>query len=256
MTGLRTAGIDLASQDKNTGCCVIEWSTNPRVVTFLESGCDDRTLIEQTRGATVIGIDAPLGWPKPFVAALRELTEQGTWPKDYLHQRDLKNYRYRTTDLWLSDPKGLDLRLPLSVSTDLIAVPAMRAASLRSQLAPDPLGERTRSIIEIYPAAALAQWGLTSSKYKGREHRENRAHLVENFLSGTEAFLRLSQSQVAQCLENDNSFDALVGAVVARMALIDELIEPIPLQHRDIALYEGWITVPVENSLSKLAQRL
>src|SRR5207253_2236918 len=72
----------------------------------------------------------------------------------------LHQLRFRATDFAVHERTG---RWPLSVSSDLIAVPALRAARL--------FGAHDRSgagvLVEVYPAAALRIWGFSTRGYKG-----------------------------------------------------------------------------------------
>jgi Protein of unknown function (DUF429) len=80
-----------------------------------------------------LGIDVPLGWPIAFGEAVAQHSREGTWPETYRHA-DLDAYRYRRTDLHVWRTAGL---APLSVSTDRIGIPAMRAAGLLAAVAPE-----------------------------------------------------------------------------------------------------------------------
>jgi Protein of unknown function (DUF429) len=58
---------------------------------------------------------------------------------------------------------------PLSVSSNLLAICAMRCAHLLVELAGEGALDRTGAglVAEVYPAAALRQWGLDPRGYKG-----------------------------------------------------------------------------------------
>ena len=70
----------------------------------------------------------------------------------------------------------------MSVSSDLIAVPAWRCMGLL-----DRLGVNDRAggdgAFEVYPAAALCAWGLRSRGYKGPKAGERRSALVDDLLA-------------------------------------------------------------------------
>ena len=123
-----TAGVDFASQASNTATCSITWTSAEAVITELTSSCDDNFILELVSRVTKVGIDVPLGWPSPFVEALRMHAHDGSWPANYEHVTNLKDYRLRSTDNWVHET--LKLPLPLSVATDRIAIPTMRAAAL------------------------------------------------------------------------------------------------------------------------------
>lgn len=102
------------------------------------------------------GIDAPFGWPAEFLEAITQWATQGAWAK-----RDRDRLRFRETDRFVQRTA----RLPLSVSSDRIAVPAMRCASLLTALGERRAGaggsiDRSGDdrVVEVYPGAALVQW--------------------------------------------------------------------------------------------------
>lgn len=147
---MRTLGIDLASQAANTGIAVLEWNDGRADVREVDRRADDARLDALVRTADVLGIDAPFGWPREFcefIAANRRGASAGPWTLD---RRDA--LRFRRSDRWIHDRTG---RWPLSVSTDLISLPAMRCAALLGRF-----GVADRSgdgrFFEVYPAAALA----------------------------------------------------------------------------------------------------
>ncbi len=114
-------GIDLSSQSKGTSACLIEFSGNSGKCRDPHESCLDEVLDKLVAQANAIGIDAPFGWPSSFAKSVSESAHH-SW------DNDLRNaMRFRATD------KGIRKRLgnwPLSVSTDLIALPAMRAKAL------------------------------------------------------------------------------------------------------------------------------
>jgi hypothetical protein len=251
---MRTAGIDLASQAAGTAACTIEWpegghSGDRARVSSLRLGVDDQAATELILGADKVGLDVPLGWPIAFVEAVSAHTRDGSWPPEYLHATDTSTLRYRRTDLWLW--RQLGTSPPLSVSTDRLALPAMRAAALLSRL-PDRLPrDNSGVIVEAYPAAALRRWGLASRQYKRKQNRDARRQLVAAFAERTSAWLALEESHLAQCVESDDVFDAVITALIARAAALG-LVEPVPDGEREAAAREGWIAVPCPGSLDRL----
>jgi Protein of unknown function (DUF429) len=105
-------------------------------------------------GGGIVAIDAPFGWPVPFVEAVER--HRAGLPFGDTPSRSL---RLRTTD------QSIEGRPPLSVSSDRIAAVAFRAARLL-----DALGGVRRDgqdrVIEVYPAAALRRWKLELPGYK------------------------------------------------------------------------------------------
>lgn len=97
----------------------------------LELGDDalsDNRLVELMCDARVskVGIDAPFGWPAPFIDAITTYRDTGAWLN--LEPNEL---RYRATETRTASEVGQE---PLSVATSDLAWPAMRCARLLSQL--------------------------------------------------------------------------------------------------------------------------
>ena len=244
-----TAGFDLSSQDRYTGICAIDWSNDRATVIDLKLDVADQEIVDLIASADKVGIDTPLGWPIAFAEAVAHHSKNGTWPADYRHGLTF-DYRLRRTDYWIW--KDLELPQPLSVSTDRIALPAMRAAALLSTLAERVPLDGSGVVIEVYPAAALNRWELPSRGYKGRHNHEARSALVSAFRAATGGWLTLSSMHEDLCRSSDDAFDALIAALVARAAQ-KGLVEPIPPDHQASALREGWIAVPRRNSLAELS---
>ena len=244
-----TAGVDLSSQAVKTAACVLSWDDEEAKVTSLCVGVDDERISWLISHVKKLGIDVPLGWPIAFAEAIAEQSRGGSWPSSYLHA-DTTAVRYRATDLWVW--KHLPMRPPLSVSTDRIALPAMRAAALLSRL-PEPVArDGSGVVVEVYPAAALTRWELASQGYKGKDKRPARGALMEGLLAGTKQWLRINPAHVNLCLSSDDAFDALIAGLVARAAAIG-MVEEIPDADRAAAEREGWIAVPLGGTLGRLA---
>jgi hypothetical protein len=156
----------------------------------------------------------------------------------------------RTTDLAVTAIAGG--RPPLSVSADKIAVCAMRCAELLNALARDGAIDRTGKgvAIEVYPAAALRQWGLDATRYKGNkpEQQRKRRQLIETITQATSAWLELDAEELALLAASDHLLDALVSAIVARAAAIGVTL-PIPDDVQVVAATEGWIHLPIRQPL-------
>jgi predicted nuclease with RNAse H fold len=129
---MRTVGIDLSSQAKATAACVVEWQDGTARIADLVQNLDDDEIARFMRGVDKVGIDIPLGWPVAFASAVADHSRTGAWPEDYVHA-DNSAFRFRRTDLSVQRTLGMT---PLSVSTDRIGIPAMRAASLLRTLSP------------------------------------------------------------------------------------------------------------------------
>ena len=241
-----TLGVDLASQPKRTASCLIRWSSTSALVEKLSLGATDADLHELFRRADEIGTDAPFGWPARFSRAIANYSASTVWPAV-----DVSQLRFRRTDEVAKEKLG---RWPLSVSSDLIAVPAFRAVRLLAETA--TTGEAidrggSGRFVEAYPAAALSVWGFPSRGYKGTKGARVRSQLVSEFAKETKAWLTLSREDWSRCRMSDDLLDSLVAALVARTAAIG-CCEPIPPADRGLANEEGWIALPRSESLDKL----
>lgn len=248
---MRTAGIDLSSRDEKSAACVVEWLPGQAAITSLALGVDDAEISRLIGEVEKVGIDVPLGWPIAFVEAVSQHSSLGTWPETYRHTT-IDAYRYRRTDVYVW--RTAQLPPPLSVSTDRIGVPAMRAAALLAAVNPRVELDGSGVVVEVYPAAALRRWSLTSRKYKGPDHLEERRALVASFEEATGGWLSLGDDDRSACETSDDVFDALVAALVARAAAIGA-VDPIPLDDREVARREGWIALPRVDSLVDLPGR-
>lgn len=244
---MRTAGIDLSSQEKKSAACVVEWARDRATVVALTLGVADGDIIRLVGEVDKLGIDVPLGWPIAFAEAVSRHSEHGSWPATYRHA-SMEAYRYRRTDIHVWRTGGV---APLSVSTDRIGIPAMRSAALLAAVEPRVALDGSGVVVEVYPAAALRRWGLPWRKYKGPEHVAERNALVSSFAHQTAGWLSLEGADRTACESSDDAFDALVAALVARAASVG-VVEAIPEEDRAAALREGWIALPRERSLPSL----
>jgi predicted nuclease with RNAse H fold len=238
---MRALGIDLASAPKKTAGCLLDWSDGSGVVIDLREPLDDDLAVDLARGADLIAIDAPFGWPTRFVDAVRSHEQGRVWPDVTGHtltHRRTDEYVWRCVGWW-----------PLSVSSDRIAIVAFRAALLHGLLRPrTPLvQDGSDGVLEVYPAAALHRWGLPHQKYKGVEGRGQRVRIVEEGLP-TIARVDLAGRE-AELIESDNRLDALIAALVAVAKHLGR-VEPPPPEYSDAAQTEGWIRLPIGGPLS------
>ena len=250
---MRTLGIDLAAQPANTSICAIDWDAGAPAISDLRSGLDDEALLGAIATADKVGIDAPFGWPDEFVDAIAAHRDRAGWPGSGEDQ-DLYRFQlsFRATDRRLIEGGA---RRPLSVSTDLIGVVAMRCAYLLDRLATrgEPV-ERAGSgkVVEAYPAPALTAWGISSVGYKSRvgvARIPELLSLVEEGLGGIE--MTPEQRELAGA--DHNCFDALIASLVARAAARGLTQAPESEEERDRAVREGWIHVPT-NPLAHLLE--
>ncbi|MCH0565918.1 MULTISPECIES: DUF429 domain-containing protein [unclassified Streptomyces] len=254
MTGSRavTVGVDLAASARRTAVCRAVWGGgNGLTPEFLVPEWDE-DLLALIRAADRTGLDCPLGWPSSFVATVgaHHRGEALPTPDRYEDREDgragLDPLRFRLTDdlTW----KATRMRPPLSVSTDLLGVVALRAARLLAALgSPDAPVPRDGSgpVAEVYPAAALRCWGIrprASYKRAGAEAGPVRADIVRSVEEGLG--VALAEPVRAQCVDNHDRLDALLCALVARAVQIGGTRGPRTAAERAAAEREGWIHLP------------
>lgn len=228
-----TLGIDLSSQPKDTAACLIDWS-KPRRIVVREAAlhCDDAKLDVLVREAGAVGIDAPLGWPEAFAAAVGNWT--ATRWGDPAFQKSL---RLRLTDIAVHAQTKLT---PLSVSTDRIGLPAMRAMALLARHGVTDRSGGDGPFFEVYPAGSLKQWGLRCRGYKGPESAAIaiRRELLDELRTAIPG-LRVDDAYA----ETDHAFDALIASLTTRVAALGRTQSPLEKQ-RETARREGWIHLP------------
>jgi predicted nuclease with RNAse H fold len=242
-----TLGVDLFSQAKKTAACLIEWRDGVAKVTSLTLGATDQAILDLARPCDAIGIDAPFGWPRPFVELVaREAPVGGGSVLSWSDSRR-NSLMFRLTDVRVREVVGI---WPLSVSADKLGVVAMRCAGLL-----DTLGVADRSgdgkVFEVYPAAALGIWGFPYRGYKGSDGTTNLRTLFQRFKAET-PWLEMAAGMMEQCLRSDDVFDAMISALVVRTAKLGLVVRPSD-NETGRAQIEGWITLPLRDSLAKLA---
>jgi len=160
----------------------------------------------------------------------------------------MRRLRLRATDRFVAGTAGI---WPLSVSTDRIGIPAARAASILSNLPWKVDRTGIGKVVEVYPAAALKVWGFDFRSYKGSQGKTTRENLVRVWTHQTEAWGRWTEEVLAAARQDDNLFDAVIASTVARCAALN-LTLPVPPNLKRRARIEGWIAVPLPNSLMNL----
>lgn len=246
-----TVGIDLAGRTGTTGMCRVTWGRRP-VVELLPAKLDN-DLLEAMRSADKTGLDSPLGWPVAFVSLLVAHRAGAELPAlaDHAACADGRSglgntFTHRLTDDVAWKRTGAGKLRPLSVSADKLGVVAIRAAGLLARLAeggPAIPRDGSGPVVEVYPAFALIQWGLTpDGSYKGKGATAARARI----LAGLEAGLGLDLSDRVRdrCVASDHDLDALISAVVARAAACGMTHVPATEEEQSMAGVEGWIHLP------------
>ena len=227
---MRTLGIDLAAQPDSTGACVVTWTATAAVATLASPPLGDDELLRLAAEVDVVAIDAPLGWPDSFVAAVAAHHSGQSWPAT-----DPLALRYRCTDLEVALRTGVR---PLSASSDLLAVCAFRAARLQGALGV-AARDGTDRLFEAYPAGALRVWGLPATGYKRTRGAPVRTAIVDSLL----ALCPWLTVDAALLRRRDHDLDALLCALVARAAATGRTVLPTP-QQASLAAREGWIHLP------------
>jgi predicted nuclease with RNAse H fold len=248
-----TAGIDFAADERKTCIATIDWSEDTARVVDLRLGASDEAILNCVRSGEKTGIDCQFGWPDKFVTFVvahrdHKLNLKGV-PMDVVARKDLA---YRITDLEVKKIAGIQ---GLSVAADRIAMAAMRCAALLATLASEgsPVDRSGMgSVVEVYPAASLAKWGLTFKGYKTSKNLANLDTLV-TALQGQAPWLELGAFG-QMCRRSDDAIDAVLCALTAAASACGA-IEPIPLGHLESAQREGWIAIPSE-PLAQLASRV
>ncbi len=242
---MRTLGVDLASAPRDTARASISWVADRAVVEDLTLGCDDDDLVAAAACADVVGVDAPLGWPDAFVAAVAAWHEGRAWPR-----HDPRHLRLRATDRHVHAEVG---RVPLSVSTDRIGVVAFRAVGLLDRIGGPGASRVHGPLREVYPAGCLLRWGLPARGYKRRPEAAAARRVILDGLRAAAPWLDLGDTAAA-LVDSEDGLDALVTALGARAAALGRCDPPSPALGAR-AVREAWIHLPAPGSLAGLADQ-
>ncbi|MEU5563610.1 DUF429 domain-containing protein [Micromonospora musae] len=252
-----TAGIDLAAEATNTAVAWIRWTATGAVLEELTIGAGDDQLLRAASAADKVGIDCPLGWPEPFVEfVIAHHRGELAAPTDLVGRDWRRSLAWRRTDAVTHKVTG---RPPLSVAADRIAHTAMRCAALLARLGADgqPVDRSGGgTVVEVYPAASLKQWGLPYRGYKGRQNNSALEDLVGQ-LTTAAPWLQLGDFEPV-CQSSDHAVDAVMAALTARAAAVGQATRPSPADLA-AASTEGWIalpTTPLSSLTSEPAQGL
>ena len=241
---MRTLGVDLAAATKKTAAAVLAWDAGTARLEHLALDVHDREIVELFGSSSMTGIDCPVGWPDaflPFLAGHLNLDAGPVLDHDGIEGRRL--LAYRDTDRFVTGHTGL---IPLSVSADRLAHPAMRCAVIQARIAAE-YGPQARDgsgrLAEVYPAASLKIWGLLARGYKGRGAPEaERLGVILEHLKAAAPWLDLA-GQEDRLAASDDLFDAVIASLTARAVVIGQTLRA-PDTHAAAALTEGWIHVP------------
>lgn len=242
---MHVLGIDLAASPASTGVVTLRRTDGDRWrAEMIDRPADDDLLVELARGAIAVGVDAPLGWPDAFVAAVAAQHQFDRWPAG----TDRSPLTHRETDRFTKQFTG---RLPLSASADLLGVVAMRCALLQRRWADEVWGsaaprDGSGVLSETYPSAAFAVWDIEAKGYKARRDAKAaavvRERIVEELSAATGSWLDLGDV-AAGAVRSDHVLDALVCGLIAIAAGDANTHRPAP-ELVEVARREGWIHVP------------
>lgn len=235
---MRTAGIDLATQPGKTGVAVLRWSDSSAVAECVRTGATDDDIVDACLSFDRVGIDVPFGWPEPFAALLE--AHRGDSVQPFSYGDTAPSLALRETDRYVRDTFGAR---PLSVSTDRIGLTAIRAAAIQARLRQtgrSVLRDGSGHVVEVYPATALKWWGLSAGSYKGA-HKKSLPDLVDKLMEAA-PWLDLGEF-TDSCRVDDDAFDAVVSALVARAHALGRWRLP-PAGAAGRTAVEGWIVVP------------
>ena len=247
----RTVGVDLASQDKQTAIAEIAWTDSEAELAAVRLGASNDDIVGAATDAAVLGIDCPVGWPRPFTDLLIAARAGKVPPDTAVDAAGKQALAFRRTDLAVHEATG---RWPLSVSADRIAYPAMRCAGLLARLAATGRPLRRSGIdslvAEAYPAAALRIWGLPIASYKatGSTNSDSRANLVDALINRT-GWLTWGDWR-SLCLQSHDALDAVVCAIIAGAVQLGRTIGPTG-DELGLAEEEGWIHLPDREFLTR-----
>lgn len=241
---MKTLGVDLAAAARKTAVAVIEWGQASARLAHLELDVADQEIVELFGTTDMTGIDCPVGWPQaliPFLAGHLNFDAGPVLAHDGIEGRRM--LAYRDTDRFVTARTGL---IPLSVSADRLAHPAMRCAVIQAKIA-GLHGAQPRDgsgqLAEVYPAASLKLWGLNARGYKGRgsSEAERLSVLIAN-LREQAPWLDLAGHE-DRLAGSDDLFDAVVASLTARAIAVGRTVPPDDA-HAEAARSEGWIHLP------------
>ncbi|NUS35402.1 MAG: DUF429 domain-containing protein [Pseudarthrobacter sp.] len=241
---MRTLGVDLAAATKKTAAAVIEWSDGRARLEHAALGVDDQEIVDLFGTCDMTGVDCPVGWPDaliPFLTGHLNFDAAPVLAYDGIAGRRL--LAYRDTDRFCTAQTGL---IPLSVSADRLAHPAMRCAVIQAKIAvlhtPQPRDGSGR-LAEVYPAASLKIWGLNGRGYKGRGVPEaERLGLLLAALEEQAPWLDLGAYR-DRLTSSDDLLDAVIASLTARAVARRRTLLP-DQAHAAAAGSEGWIHLP------------
>ena len=239
---VRIVGIDCATDPRNVGYAFGRFFGGCTVVEHVAVGTTDLSPVraitdwlDSCSDATLIALDAPLGWPAPLAEALQNHEAGQPLPAE------ANRLFRRETDRVIRERTG---KQSLDVGADRIARTAHAGLSLlgelRSDLAdPIPLASSVptsgRHAIEVYPAATLAAHRIDARGYKATLGKKKR----EWVLSQVEKQIAV-QAVIPDLDRGSDGIDAALCVLAAHDFLLGTAIAP---DEETPYRTEGWIWV-------------
>ena len=253
----RIIGVDCATEPARTGLALAV--VDHGQLRIDEATVGARSIVQHVQqwlmdsdDATLLAIDAPLGWPEPLVTSLTSHTAGARMaaPADCMFRRE--------TDRFVHQETG---QKPLEVGANLIARTAHAALRLLEELrhelgaaislAWEPSDVTEHAVIEVYPAATLRAHGIRSQGYKKETEEDHRREMLKDLQS--KAMVRAAEDVRGALCRNADMLDAAVCALAAADFITGCALPP-PAPVRRLAEREGWIwTAPAQPS--RLADR-
>ena len=240
----RIIGVDVATKDEKKGLVLATRKRNglrldrtwDRQDSFLDVLAQ---WIVEAREATLIAVDAPLGWPAPLGQALKSHDAGqaiGTSADDMFRRR---------TDVFVKRAIGQN---PLEVGADRIARTAHAALACLGELGKElgtqlplawtPAVDKGPAVIEVYPAATLKAYSIRNTGYKKADQAAERREIVEGL---RRQWLEIPDRLAKVLYEDADTLDAAVCVLAAEDFVAGRAEPP---EDEDLARREGWIWVP------------
>jgi predicted nuclease with RNAse H fold len=241
---MKTLGIDLAADPKKTAAAVLDWTPDTARLTHLQLGVTDEDIVGLFAASDATGVDCPVGWPQALLPFLTGHLNRDAGSVLQLHGiAGRRLLAYRDCDRFVTSITGL---IPLSVSADRLAHPAMRCAVIQAKIAQEH-GYQPRDgsgrLMEVYPAASLKLWNVEARRYKGKGTAESEIrHVILKQLEEMAPWLDLGPHRDA-LIASDDTLDSLIASLTARATLIGATLKPGD-EHHEAARQEGWIHLP------------
>ncbi|MDQ4062570.1 MAG: DUF429 domain-containing protein [Actinomycetota bacterium] len=230
---MKLVGIDFSTTPRACGICVLEGGAITHVGRGNNAAEHPDWLVGHCAEATVVAVDVPFGWPRPFMEALScyRIGDALDLPRE--------QYRLRATDFWIKE--NIPPLQPLSVSTDKLGSTAIVGTKLLHAVGNEGFrlsprsAARSATVVEVYPAASLRAWGLP--------HNNIETPIVLEALR--EAFeLTIGDTDQNNLLQSRHCLDALVSALTAKEYADGNTFYPPEYIPDETIEVEGWIHVP------------